>query len=78
MNFDHPEHSLEGSRLNSYTCVVMLVVMVVSTHLSYLNFFNYFFSKEVRSSCFGLGCACLEEGSVCQDPPKGPQTPMMG
>jgi hypothetical protein len=39
MNFDHSKHSLKGSRLNSYTCVVMLVVMVTNSHLSYLIFF---------------------------------------
>jgi hypothetical protein len=36
---------LEGSRLNSCTCVFMLVVMVASSHLRYLNFYFYFSSS---------------------------------
>jgi hypothetical protein len=58
--FDHPEHSLEGSRLNSCTCVVVLVVMVVRSHWSYLNF--YFSSSEACLSLFGLGSICLKGG----------------
>jgi hypothetical protein len=45
MNFDSPEHSLEGSSLNSCTCVVMLVVMVASSYLSYVIFFLSFLLK---------------------------------
>jgi hypothetical protein len=62
MNFDHPELLLEGSTLNSCSCIVVLVVMVASSHLSYLNFLFYFSSSEACSSCFGPGCACLGGG----------------
>jgi hypothetical protein len=55
MNFDYPEHSLEGSRHNSCTCVVMLEVMVASSHWSYLNSYFYFSSSEACSSSSGLG-----------------------
>jgi hypothetical protein len=53
MNIDLPEHIREGSRLNSCTCVVMRVVMVVSSHLSYLN--KFFISSQVRLVPHGLG-----------------------
>jgi hypothetical protein len=43
--FNLPEHSLEGSRLNSCTCVVMRVVMVASSHWNYLNFIYLFLLK---------------------------------
>jgi hypothetical protein len=53
MIFDHPKHTLEGSRLNSWTCVVILVVMVASSHLRYLNFL--FIYPQVRLVPHGLG-----------------------
>jgi hypothetical protein len=53
MNSDQPEHSLEGSRLNSCTFVFILVVMVASSHLSNLNFI--FISPQVRFVPHGLG-----------------------
>jgi hypothetical protein len=77
MNFDHPEHSLEGSRLNSCTCVVMLVVMVSSSQWSYLN--NFFcFPSSTCSSCSEPGYVCSGRGSWCQDPPEGLQAPTVG
>jgi hypothetical protein len=45
MNFDHFEHSLEGSRLNSCTSAIVLVVMVASSYLSNLNLFILFLLK---------------------------------
>jgi hypothetical protein len=78
MNFDHLQRSLEGSRLISCTFVIMLVVMVACSHLSYLNFFIYLYSSEAYSSCFGLGCACWEGDSRCREPPKGPQILAVG
>jgi hypothetical protein len=60
--FYHPEHSLEGSRLNSCTCIVVLVVMVASSYWSYLNCFIFFFSSEAWSSSSGPGCACWGGG----------------
>ena len=45
MNFDLLEHSLEGSRLNSCTSNVVLVVMVASSYLRNLNLFILFLLK---------------------------------
>jgi hypothetical protein len=72
MNFDHSEHLSEGSRLNSCTSVVMLVVMVANSHWSYLNFHFYFCSSEACSSWFGPGWACLERGVSVPRPSQGP------
>jgi hypothetical protein len=62
MNFNHPMHSLEGSRLNSCPCVVMVLVMVASL---YVSFYFYFSSSEAYSSWSGPGCACWGGGSWC-------------
>jgi hypothetical protein len=62
MNFDHPDHSLQGSRLNSCTRIVILVVMVASSHLSYLSFFNYFSSREACPHALGWAVHAWEGG----------------
>ena len=77
MNFDYLEHSLEGSRLNSCTCIVMVVVMVTSSQWSYLNNF-YCFPSNACSSFIEPGYVCWGGGSWCRDPLEGPQAPTMG
>jgi hypothetical protein len=78
MNFDHPQHSLEGSRLNSCTCIVMLVVMVASSHWNYLNFIYLFILKRSMFLMVWAKLCMLGGGPRCRDPPKGPQIAAVG
>jgi hypothetical protein len=70
LTIDHPEHSLEGSRLNSCTCVVVLVVMIASSHWSYLNFYFYFSSSE---ACLSLAVHAWEGGLGAETLPRPPK-----